>query len=67
MNIQSLLVQNCDVSYKLLNIGLYKSSGSTYVQVHCDKHNLQYSNMFPLHEMDSAIKTFLDLKGKYDK
>lgn len=60
-----VLETGMELSYKLLHIGKFKFWGVEYIQVHCDRADLEYSHMFELDRKATAVSKFLELKVKY--
>lgn len=64
-DIKNVILNDMDVSYKLLSIGHLKFLGKQYIQVHCDKYDLIFSHMYQPQDINSAISKFLELRVKY--
>lgn len=54
-----------EVTYKLLSIGTFKYDGVEYIQVHCDRRDLEFSNMYDLAFSRKAVGKYLELHSKY--
>ena len=64
-DIVNLIRSGHTVSYKLLSIGTFKYDGVTYIQVHCDRRDLEFSYMFSLEELRRAAGKYLSIHSKY--
>lgn len=66
--ILDIVMGGFEVSYKLLYISKIKlgSNSEEYVQVHCDKFDLEYSKLFKLENVQFAVSKFLYLKLQYN-
>lgn len=64
-NIIDLINGGHEVSYKLLSIGTYKYDGAKYIQVHCDRRDLEFSQMYNMGQIKQATLKYLDLTNKY--
>ena len=63
--VANLINNNLDISYKLLSISKFRVCGEEKIQVHCDRHDCQYSNFFPIKRIEDAISTFMSIKAQY--
>ena len=64
-NITDLIASGHEVSYKLLSIGMFKYDGTKYIQVHCDRRDLEFSNMYHMSQIRQAVTKYLELSNKY--
>ncbi len=64
-DIINLVKSGHNVNYKLLSIGTFKYDGVTYIQVHCDRRDLEFSFMFTQEEIRRAAGKYLSLHSKY--
>lgn len=60
-----LIKNGHEVSYKLLSIGLFKFDGVQYVQVHCDRKDIEFSNMYDMSFINRAVAKYTELHSKY--
>lgn len=60
-----LIKNGHEITYKLLSIGTIKFNGIRYVQVHCDRRDIQYSRLFTMEELSFAISRYFILHKKY--
>jgi hypothetical protein len=60
-----MVSNNLEISYKLLYISKFKVNGIDKVQVHCDKHDCQYSNLFNMDNLYGAVSKFMTLRAEY--
>lgn len=61
----SLILSNHDVSYKLLSIGKIKLDGREYIQVHCDRPDIEFSKLYTIEEIRYAIQKYIHLHSQY--
>jgi hypothetical protein len=61
----SLILNNHDVSYKLLSIGMIKLNGEQYIQVHCDRPDIEFSKLYAIDEIRYAIQKYIHLHSQY--
>jgi len=64
-DILNLINNGHEVSYKLLSIGIFKYDGVQYVQVHCDRKDIEFSNMYDKAFIKRAVLKYLELHSKY--
>lgn len=64
-DISNLVLSGHEVSYKLLAIGLFKYDGVQYIQVHCDRRDMEYSYMYDTAFSHKAVAKYLELHSKY--
>jgi hypothetical protein len=64
-DINNLVTNGHEVSYKLLSIGTFKFDGREYIQVHCDRRDLEFSNMYDLAFSRRAVIKYIELHTKY--
>lgn len=66
MHINSaLILENHDVSYKLLSIGTIKIDNKRYIQVHCDRQDIEFSKLYEVGEVRYAIQKYFHLYSLY--
>lgn len=63
--IRNAILNGLDVSYKKLFIGPVEFEGVRYIQVHSDRHDINYSNFFPEEKIGQAVFKFLELEKDY--
>lgn len=63
--IKHALHSNLEVVYKKLSIGPVEIDNEKYIQVHCDRHDINHSCLFTLDKMNRAISKFLELEKEY--
>lgn len=61
----SLILNNHDVSYKLLSIGLVKLDNRPYIQVHCDRSDIEFSKLYTVEDIRYAIQKYMHLYSQY--
>ena len=64
-NIQNLVLVGQEVTYKLLSIGTFKFDGVEYVQVHCDRRDIEFSAMYEMRSIKKAVFKYIDLYDDY--
>ena len=65
LKLKKLLESNLDITYKFLLIGKVRLNNIDYVQVDCVKHDLQFSRLYSLKNIDFAISKFNILLLRY--
>lgn len=64
-NILNLVLIGQEVTYKLLSIGTFKYDGVEYVQVHCDRKDIEFSYMYEMRSIRKAVFKYIDLYDDY--
>lgn len=64
-NIQNLVLGGHEVTYKLLSIGSFKYDGVEYIQVHCDRRDIEFSHMYDMRQIKKAVFKYIDLYNDY--
>lgn len=63
--IERILLNDSHVEYKLLSIGRYTHCGNTYIQVHCDRKDIEFSKLFDISDVKHACHKYVWLYHKY--
>ena len=64
-DIINLILAGHEVSYKQLSIGMFKFDGIQYIQVHCDRRDIEFSNMYNMDYLRRAAAKYIELHSKY--
>jgi len=64
-DILKLVFDGHEISYKQLSIGSFRFNGQQFIQVHCDRTDLQFSDMYPTTVARKAVAKYVELHGKY--
>lgn len=68
MNVEYVekIINNYGVlEYKLLSIGHFTYNGEYYVQVHCDRKDIEFSELYSLKDIKYACHKYVFLYNKY--
>lgn len=63
--VEQLLLNNHDLSYKLLSIGMLKHNGEKFIQVHCDRADIEFSKLYNENELRTAVQKYFYLYSLY--
>jgi hypothetical protein len=63
--IEKVLLNNGVLEYKLLSIGAYTHCGHNYIQVHCDRKDIEFSELFNINDIKHACHKYVWLYHKY--
>lgn len=63
--IKQLVIDGYEVSYKKLFISQIKHMGIEWIQVHCDRSEIEYSSLYKPVNVFWAVNKFIGLKAKY--
>lgn len=63
--VEHLILNNHDVTYKLLSIGMVKFNGDKFFQVHCDRQDIQFSKLYHEYELRAAVQKYFYLHSMY--
>lgn len=63
--IEKILLNHNILEYKLLSIGKYTHCGYDYIQVHCDRKDIEFSELFAVNDIKYACHKYIWLYHKY--
>jgi len=65
LKIKQILDSKLTISYKRLSIGAVQYDDKVYIQVDCDRYDIQTTKLYQLKNTDFAIAAFTGLLSRY--